>query len=65
MTPGPALMTTDFTSRSSIGGGSGQLRARRRPAPDDRARTHLAFDVILPTDSRQGKVLTQLSIWWF
>src|SRR3979411_316338 len=67
MTPGPALMTTEI-ARAVVA--RGRVRAPYELHDDqlllvatDRIS---AFDVILPNGvPDKGKVLTQLSIWWF
>ena len=67
MTPGPAMMTTDLDlpvfSRGKVRD-TYELHDDQLPmVATDRIS---AFDVILPTGiPDKGKVLTQLSIWWF
>src|SRR5258708_17887888 len=67
MTPGPALMTTDIDlpvfSRGKVRDTYELVDDRLLMVATDRIS---AFDVILPNGiPGKGKVLTQLSIWWF
>ena len=67
MTPGPELMTTDLDlplfSRGKVRDTYELADDRLLMVATDRLS---AFDVVLPTGiPDKGKILTQLSIWWF